>query len=405
MRLSRSGRTVLHFHEVLIGGGPRPSRARPYTDFLLGMTPRHPAVRSASVAACLGAICLLSTAPAAAPVLQQGLDPMLSAYTTGDHDVVARTLLTSNDFRKLRLLDGRRLERWLGGWSLLKADFLLELIDRAATVAPAYVGTLVTKGQAYVVSRASPVGASAQDDAAERRWHLIAAGVLQHRLMGAQIVGYVETLETRRPLPANAAVWDPRLNLARGIGQEQVCRMIHATARHDRLLAEFEGKAATPPAMRQMAIECMEKALRYLESAAAREEVREEARTRAGFAAFQLGKNSDARTALAGALGSEDRTVAYWHALFLGRVSDALGADADAERAYQEAVRLFPDAQTARIGRALALFRLHRDDEANEAVLAARRVPADGVDPWETYFEGDGRLVGGWLAAMRQARK
>ena len=86
-------------------------------------------------------------------------------------------------------------------------------------------------------------------------------------------------------------------------------------------------------------------------------------------------------------------------------MSDALGADADAERAYQEAVRLFPDAQTARIGRALALFRLHRDDEANEAVLAARRVPADGVDPWETYFEGDGRLVGGWLAAMRKARK
>ena len=38
------------------------------------------------------------------------LDPMLSAYTTGDHEVVARTLLSSNDFRKLRLLDGRRLE-------------------------------------------------------------------------------------------------------------------------------------------------------------------------------------------------------------------------------------------------------------------------------------------------------
>jgi tetratricopeptide (TPR) repeat protein len=369
------------------------------------MTLRPPAGRSASVAACLGAICLLSIAPAAAPVPQQGLDPMLSAYTTGDHEVISRTLLTSNDFRKLRLLDGRRLERWLGAWSVVKADFLLELVDRASAVAPAYVGPLVTKGQAFVLSRAGPVGTSAQDDAAERRWHLIAVGVLQHRLMGAQIVGYMDVLATRRPLPANAAVWDPRLNLARGIGQEQVCRMIHATARHDRLLAEFEGKAATPPAMRQMAIECMEKALRFLEGAAAREEVREEARTRAGFAAFQLGKNSDARAALAGAAGGADRIVSYWHALFLGRVSDAMGADADAERAYQDAARLFPDAQTARIGRALALFRLHRDDDADEAVLAARRVRADGVDPWETYFEGDGRFVAGWLAAMRKARK
>jgi tetratricopeptide (TPR) repeat protein len=343
--------------------------------------------------------------PAAAPVRQQGLDPMLSAYTTGDHDVVARTLLTSHDFRKLRLLDGRRLERWLGAWSVVKTDFLLELVDRASAVAPAYVGPLVTKGQAYVFSRSGPIGASAQDDAAERRWHAIAVGLLQHRLMGAQIVGYVDILETRRPLPASATVWDPRVNLARGIGQEQVCRMIHATARVDRLLSEFEGKAATPPAVRQMAIECMEKALRFLEGAAAREEVREEARTRAGFAAFQLGKNSDARAALAMAGGSSDRSVSYWRALFLGRVSDALGADADAARAYQDAVRLFPDAQTARIGLALALFRLHRDDDADEAVLAARRVRADGVDPWETYFEGDGRFVAGWVAAMRQARK
>lgn len=330
---------------------------------------------------------------------------MLAAYLTGDYDVVARTLLTSNDFRRLRLLDGRRLERGLGPWSLVKADFLLDLADRASLIAPAYVGALVATGQRYVLSRAGPVGASPQDDAAERRWHLIAVGVLQQRLMGAQIVGYVDVLQTRRPLPANAAVWDPRINLAQGIGQEQVCRMMHATARHDRLLSELEGKAATPPAVRQMAIECVQTALRFFENAAARDEVRDEARTRAGFAAFQLGRNDDARAALDSAGGSADRTVAYWRALFLGRVSDALGADADAERTYREAVRLFPEAQTARVGLALALFRLHRDDDAGEAALAARRVRADGVDPWETYFDGDARFVTGWLAAMRKARK
>jgi tetratricopeptide (TPR) repeat protein len=368
------------------------------------MTLRPPAGRSASAAAFLGAIYVLTIAPAASPP-QQGLDPILAAYTTGDHDVVARTLVTSNDFRRLRLIDGRRLERWLGAWSPVKADFLLELIDRASAVGPAYVSPLVTKGQAYVLSRPGAVGVSAQEDALERRWHLIAVGTLQRRLMGEQIVGYVEVLQTRRPLPANAAVWDARVNLGRGIGQEQVCRAIHATARHDRLLAEFEGKAATPPAVRQMAIDCMQTALRYLESAAAREEVGEEARTRAGFAAFQLGKNDDARAALAGASGSADRTLAYWRALFLGRVSDALGADADAERAYREAVRLFPEAQTARVGLALALFRQHRDDDADEAVLAARRVRADGVDPWETYFEGDARFVSDWIAAVRKARK
>jgi tetratricopeptide (TPR) repeat protein len=181
--------------------------------------------------------------------------------------------------------------------------------------------------------------------------------------------------------------------------------MIHATARHDRLLSEFEGKAATPPAVRQMAIECMQTALRFLEGAAAREEVQEEARTRAGFAAFQLGKNADARAALDAANGGTDPTLAYWRALFLGRVADAQGSDDDAERAYSEAVRLFPDAQTPRIGLALALSRLRRYDDAEAAVLAARRVRADGVDPWETYFDGDARFVAGWIAAMRKARQ
>lgn len=349
-------------------------------------------------------LCVLSTAPAAAPALQQELDPIFTAYSAGDQDVVARMLVSSHDFRRLRVLDGRRLERWLGAWSQVKADFLVELIDRASAVAPAYVRSLIAKGQAYVVSR-GPTGSSAQDDAIERRWHLIAVGVLQQRLMGPEIVNYVDVLQTRRPLPVAAAVWDSRINLARGIGQEQVCRSLHATARHDRLLSEFEGKAATPPAVRQMAIECMQTALRFLESAASRDEVRDEARTRAGFAAFQLGKHEDARAALQSASGGADRPLAYWRALFLGRASDALGADADAERAYSEAIRLYPDAQTPRIGLALALSRLHRDDDAEAAVLAARRVRADGVDPWDTYFEGDARFVGDWIAAMRKARK
>ena len=77
--------------------------------------PRRPfAGLPTSVAACLGVICVLSGDPGAASAPQQALDPILAAYTTGDQDVVARTLLTSNDFRKLRILDGRRLERWLG---------------------------------------------------------------------------------------------------------------------------------------------------------------------------------------------------------------------------------------------------------------------------------------------------
>jgi hypothetical protein len=296
------------------------------------------------------------------------------------------------------------MDRWLGAWSLVKVEFLLELVDRASVVAPAYVGALVTAGQRYAFSR-GPVGASAQDDAVEERWHLIAVGVLQQRLMGAQVVGYVDALHARRPLPANAAVWDPRILLARGIGQEQVCRMMHATARNDRLLSEFEGKAATPPAVRQMAIECMQAAQRYLEIAAAREEVRDEARTRAGFAAFSARQERRcARSARRCEWRSRSDSRLLARALPGPRVRCArrrCRCRACLWRSGPAVSRCADCADRPCAG----TLPLHRTMTPAEAMLAARRVRADGVDPWETYFDGDARFVAGWFAAMRKARK
>ena len=171
------------------------------------------------------------------------------------------------------------------------------------------------------------------------------------------------------------------------------------------MLADLEGAAATPPAERQMAIDCMRTALTRLESAAERPEVRAESLTRAAFAAFQLGQNADARESLEQAQPSGDSVLAYWRALFRGRVADAMADDATAERAYRDALIAYPAAHTARIGLALALFRLKKDEEAQEAMWAARRIPAEAADPWETYFHGDARFVSEWLAELRQARR
>ena len=363
---------------------------------------RLSAASPAFVAVCVGLTCVLAAAPAPQ---QPALDSAFSAYSAGDHDAVARIFTHPNDFQRARILDASRLERWLGAWSPSKADFLIEMIYRASVMAPAYVGALVTGGQRYVISRPEAPGASASGDALERRWHVIALGVLQRRWMGENVLQYIDVLQTSRPLPASAPVWDARVYLARAIGQEQVCRAIHATARLDRMLTELEGAAATPPALRQMAIDCMQTAVRLLETAAAQDDVRDEARTRAGFAAFQLGRNADAKQALDAVTSSDDRTLAYWRALFRGRVADALGADQDAERAYREATTLFPDAQSAHIGLALALFRMHRDDDAEGAVRSARTVNPAGMDPWDAYFEGDGRFVAEWIAAMRKAQR
>jgi tetratricopeptide (TPR) repeat protein len=366
------------------------------------MTLSHWRVTVSAVACALASSVLLGSA---AGQQRPRLDQIFAAYSGGDHDVVLRSFANSHDYLRHRLSERRRVEQWLGAWSPDKAMFLAELVERASSAAPAYLPNLVTTGHRYVLGRPSPPGASALEDDLERRWHLLALGVMQRRFLGDLLLRYVDVLRTRRPLPAAAAVWDPRIDLARGIAQEQLCRVLHATARHDRLLADLEGVAATPPMERQAAIECMRRALTMLEEAAAHADVRAEAHTRAGFAAFQLGQTTEAKAMLDGARPGPDRALAYWRSLFSGRVADALAADADAEAAYRAALAAYPEAQSAWVGLALALFRMNRSDEADAAMRAARNVSDDSVDPWESYFEGDARFVTEWLVSMRKARR
>jgi hypothetical protein len=353
------------------------------------------------VAACAVVSCVLLGSAAG----QQGLDQVLATYVGGDYGVVARSFANSRDYGKYDLFDRRKLEKWLGAWSPDKAAFLAELVARAAAVAPAYIPNLVATGQQYVLGRPSQPGALPLEDNLERRWHLIALGVMQRYYLPKHLLQYVDVLRARRLLPAAAAVWDPRIDLARGIAQEQQCRLLNATPREDRVLADLEGGAATPLVQRREATDCMRAALTMFEAAAEREDVRDEALTRAGFVAFQLGRNTEAKALLNTARPGPDRPVVYWRSLFSGRVADALRADADAEMAYRAALAAYPEAQSARIGLALALFRMNRSDEADTAMRAARQVRDEAVDPWEGYFVADVRFVDDWLVAMRKARQ
>ena len=363
--------------------------------------PSSPRRVSASVAACAVVCCVLLGSAAG----QQGLDPVFATYARGDYDVVTRALANSHDYRKHDLFDRRKVERWLGAWSPDKAAFVAELVVRASAVAPAYITNLAATGQRYVLGRPSQPGAVPLEDDLERRFHLIALGVMERHFLPRYLLQYVDVLRARRLLPAAAAVWSPRIDLSRGIAQEQQCRLLNATARDDRVLADLEGAAATPLLQRREATDCMRTALTMLEAAAEREEVRDEALTRAGFVAFQLGRATEAKALLDSARPGSDRLVAYWRLLFNARVADALRADADAEMAYRAALAAYPEAQSARIGLALALFRMNRTDEADTAMRAARTVSDEAVDPWEGYFAADDRFVGDWLAAMRKARQ
>lgn len=86
--------------------------------------------------------------------------------------------------------------------------------------------------------------------------------------------------------------------------------------------------------------------------------------------------------------------LAYYRALFLGDVEDAIGDLPAAEAAYREASRLFPRAQSPRLSLALLAVRTG-ERQTLSSVLAPLRERDSGVstadDPWWSYGLCTGR--------------
>jgi tetratricopeptide (TPR) repeat protein len=95
----------------------------------------------------------------------------------------------------------------------------------------------------------------------------------------------------------------------------------------------------------------------------------------------------------------------YYRSLFLGAAETKLGDRAAAESAFREASRLFPVAQSPRLG--LALLALSAGNrESLASILAPLRAPAASVtrtdDPWWLYAYCEGRDVDAMVAQLRQ---
>jgi len=145
-------------------------------------------------------------------------------------------------------------------------------------------------------------------------------------------------------------------------------------------------------------------AIRY-EKAAGVEATRAEARTRGAWILFQEGRHQEALDLLGTVAPSGDREVTYWSALFRGRVLDALGRPAEAARAYRAALVVYPGAQSAGVGLAVALFRSDQEREADAVARQLRTASAGTDDPWSTYLGADQRLIDRWIGELRNLIK
>ena len=333
------------------------------------------------------------------------LDDVLAAYLGGDFEVVQRTFVRSLDFQnRLRIDRPRELDRWLGSWNRGKALLLLEFARRSATIAPQYVFVIVGSGRRYLVSNTVP-----SDGGADfvRLWHRAAMGLLQGVSDPIRIEEHV----------ADAGVVDERTLLARAIAQERRCwahrpSIDQPAVRVDGLLAiagaEVPDDSVGPSKSEKEAMfakhsTCLREALSRFEAAARVEDNKAEALVRGGWVLIQDGRPKEAIEWLDAAAPRDDKDLEYWHGLFRGRALESLARSQEAADAYRAALALYPGAQSAGLGLALALMHLDRTREADEIARSIRGAGITTPDPWFRYGGGDQRFAGQWIDSLRTA--
>jgi tetratricopeptide (TPR) repeat protein len=128
-----------------------------------------------------------------------------------------------------------------------------------------------------------------------------------------------------------------------------------------------------------------------------------EARMRAAWFLSRVGKLDEA-LALAEVRppGGTDPYVLYLTDLVRGQILRARGRLDEAEKAYRDALTIWPGAQSARV--ALMTLRLSRGDRQEAAKLAEAVEMAAGTqfDPWWTYWLGDYRAYPTIVAKLRE---
>ncbi len=357
-------------------------------------------------------------------------DRLYAAYAAGDRTVVITQLKTVDDCRRIQpalemsakaLLDRRADGGVVSEWRRDKAAFVLELANDLSECAPKEFWTLLSTGRSYVMERPTALGADAGDDAFELKWHLIAAAILQ-RAHGPDATDvYLDTVE-RRYVTSPAAkeahtTLDPRFELMRGINEEQRgagngrARMVAASSPLRQQAGDVSTAAAVPTVSSSPTIYTsaaiaapgyLRAAAKAFERVSAIGSMAPEANVRLSAVRLQLGQFQEALAANDLAIvPAADRPLAYWAALWRGRILDAMNRPADAERAYASALDAWPTGQAAGVGLALMRFKQNHRVEAAEASSRVQAMPPGAPDPWWTYFSGDGRFVAAWLTELR----
>jgi hypothetical protein len=88
--------------------------------------------------------------------------------------------------------------------------------------------------------------------------------------------------------------------------------------------------------------------------------------------------------------------------LLRGQALEALDRPDDAVATYQDALRIVPSAESARIAIMALQMKRQRSADVAEQLAAIKAAPDPVVDPWRSYRNGDARFFQARIDTLRE---
>jgi tetratricopeptide (TPR) repeat protein len=351
----------------------------------------------ASRVAVLAASLALAQAPppATAPAKLPLFDRLSLDYEAGRFDVVAKTIKTPADLNALQPeLNAALTTR--DEITRMRVMFLLEV---AAVVAEQKWSVPPAKGaptffeQVGLLWIRRPPDAAPPNDEFTRLFNKTIIALMERIAADwtTPIDNYADALEARFDRGAlnlkDRRALEARCNLARAMAAELVSIRPRSQAATFKLsgevpvLSRYKKAMAAPDALPETFVRG---ALNQLRSGRAKDAI-------ATLDQFQDPK--------------DDPALTYWAWLFRGRALAELDRPSEADVAYRKALAAWPHAQSAAAGLTSLYMFWNNPSEAQRWSIAMTTAPADAVDPWWFYPEGDYRFLPKWLASLREAAR
>jgi tetratricopeptide (TPR) repeat protein len=245
-------------------------------------------------------------------------------------------------------------------------------------------------------------------DAHVRRWYLAASTYLAVTSDGAQLPGHFDAMRSLFPDDATVmfdlgwlAEWHsmPR-------SQVHLRTIVEVASRQAGSRGVFCARVSCDTAGNPYGIKDERGSLidaeRYFARAVQLDPSLTEAFVRLAYIQVRRGRHADAEATLRTAPLSTDRLVTFYAALMAGMTFEGLDRLDEAADAYQKALDLFPNAQSANLS--MSALEHRRGDAAAAATYAQRAVDpplnADAAaDPMSAYWQGPGRhALDAWAA-------